>query len=266
MVDNDHNNDEYKLDDLDLLAVEPEGQLQPEPETADSSRPNIASSLGENPAFRKGLIAVGVLFLLIFCYKFIGSFISGQNATGPAVIVPVAPVKTIVPIENTMNNRTTEPQPQLEPQLEPQLSQKLSTLEEAQKNISTDVLSINNQLSGVSTSMGDMTAKMAELNTLLVALSQKIELQSAEIVRLHATRHPVRKASTMRRVRHASTVYAIQAVIPGRAWLIAGNGSTLTVREGTSIAGYGVVKLIDPKQGRVITSSGQIIRFSQTDS
>ncbi|MBA3536672.1 MAG: type IV secretion protein IcmG, partial [Tatlockia sp.] len=61
-------------------------------------------------------------------------------------------------------------------------------------------------------------------------------------------------------------MYFIQAIIPGRAWLIATNGSTITVREGTRIAGWGVVKLIDPIQGRVLTSSGRIIRFSQRDS
>ena len=60
--------------------------------------------------------------------------------------------------------------------------------------------------------------------------------------------------------------YYIQAVIPGRAWIIATNGSTLTVREGTNIAGYGIVRLIDPLDGRIVTSSGQIIRFSQEDS
>jgi intracellular multiplication protein IcmG len=60
--------------------------------------------------------------------------------------------------------------------------------------------------------------------------------------------------------------YNIQAVIPGRAWLIATNGATLTVSQGTAIPGYGIVKLIDPVQGKVTTSSGQIIRFSQEDS
>ncbi|HAF87135.1 MAG TPA: type IV secretion protein IcmG, partial [Legionellales bacterium] len=60
--------------------------------------------------------------------------------------------------------------------------------------------------------------------------------------------------------------YYIKAVIPGRAWLIAANGSTLTVSEGTNIKGYGMVKLIDSTQGRILTSSGRVIRFSQQDS
>ena len=58
----------------------------------------------------------------------------------------------------------------------------------------------------------------------------------------------------------------MQAVIPGRAWLIANNGSTITVREGTPIPGYGIAKIIDPIKGRVMTSSGKEIRFSQDDS
>ena len=61
-------------------------------------------------------------------------------------------------------------------------------------------------------------------------------------------------------------LYYIQAVIPGRAWLIATNGSTLTVREGSTIPGYGIVRKIDPNLGKVFMSTGKVIRFSQLDS
>ena len=64
----------------------------------------------------------------------------------------------------------------------------------------------------------------------------------------------------------AAVYYYIQAVIPGRAWLVSSQGLTITVREGTSVPGYGIVKLIDPNQGRILTSSGRTITFSQQDS
>jgi len=32
------------------------------------------------------------------------------------------------------------------------------------------------------------------------------------------------------------------------------------------IPGYGAVKLVDPAQGQVLTSTGKVIKFSQLDS
>ena len=257
MANNDNNNDEYQLDDLDLLATEPGDQFKPEPMESVSKAKQPAFI--QNLTLPKVLIALGCIVLLMFCYLFIGSFISRSKSTGQAEIIPIAPMKKVTPRPlQTMLPRTPE---------EPQLNQKLSRLEEDQKSISTDVLSINNQLSGVSTTVNTIATKMADLNGLIVTLNERIEMQSRDIERLHAAaRRPKRTRSTIKLSGEQAAVYALQAVIPGRAWLIAGNGMTLTVREGTSIAGYGVVKLIDPKQGRVITSSGQIIRFSQTDS
>ena len=115
-----------------------------------------------------------------------------------------------------------------------------------------------------------MTKKIEALDQMVVSLNNKIDSQSREVMALQAQKAPV--VSKPKPIKHKpvsqaqKTKYFLQAVIPGRAWLIAENGSTLTVRDGSLIAGYGIVRLIDPNQGRVITSSGQVIQFSQTDS
>jgi intracellular multiplication protein IcmG len=109
--------------------------------------------------------------------------------------------------------------------------------------------------------------KMAELNQVITQLNAKLETQSQVIERLTVRTAPKPpKPRVLNGFLNQRLKYYVQAVIPGRAWLIATNGATLTVREGTLISGYGVVKLIDPTQGRVLTSSGRIIRFSQSDS
>lgn len=263
MADND-NNDEYHLEDMDLLAVEPDLQFQPEP--AESVVKDTSSSFTPSSTLRNGLIAVGCIIVLMFSYKFIGSFISGNQSNEQAEIIPVKPIKKTVITQTTMT-RPLQTMLASTPQ-EPPLSQKLSKLEQEQKNMSSDVSAMNTQLSGVNTTMNTIATKMAELNGLITALNAKIEMQSQEIERLHEASKPkvVVSKPRVRKLAVPGTTYAIQAVIPGRAWLIASNGMTLTVREGTRIAGYGVVKLVDAKQGRVLTSSGQIIRFSQTDS
>ena len=45
--------------------------------------------------------------------------------------------------------------------------------------------------------------------------------------------------------------YTVQAIIPGRAWLRAKNGDTVTVAEGDDIKGIGRVTKIDPYDGVV---------------
>jgi intracellular multiplication protein IcmG len=149
-----------------------------------------------------------------------------------------------------------------------QVNQKLSTLETNEQNVQSEMNSINERLSGINTNVNELVEKMNTLNHTINELATKVDQQSNAIASLKAREEkrpkPVRAHAVVRKPRHAK--YYIQAVIPGRAWLIAGNGSTLTVREGSQIRGYGVVKLIDPNQGRVVTSSGQVIRFSQQDS
>lgn len=61
--------------------------------------------------------------------------------------------------------------------------------------------------------------------------------------------------------------YYIQAVVPGRAWLKSNKGGkTLTVREGSTVPGYGVVDNIEPQLGKVIMNSGESIIYSPDDS
>ena len=106
---------------------------------------------------------------------------------------------------------------------------------------------------------------MSTLNQALSNLSNLVAQQSQEMSILMVRSQP-------KRVKHITkhhtpqVTYNIQAVIPGRAWLIGSNGSILTVREGIKMKSYGTVRLIDPIQGRVVTSSGKIIRFSPEDS
>jgi intracellular multiplication protein IcmG len=268
MIDNDQSNEEYKLDDLDLLASEPEDHLQPEVDAGSSSVPPLVEKapFWESPVIRKGLIAIGCLVLFLLCYQLISSFFTSnraeQNDIEP-VAVSNKPLNTIqTPTQPTAKSFPQEQTSQLE------VNKKLSTLERDQSTMSTNIQTINTQVTTVTSSIADVSAKITELNASISAMNNKIDEQTREIERLvtakakknHIARPHFSNANNQ------PDVYSLQAVIPGRAWLITNNGATLTVREGTSISGYGIVKLIDPQQGRVITSSGRIIRFSQVDS
>jgi len=56
--------------------------------------------------------------------------------------------------------------------------------------------------------------------------------------------------------------YFVEAVIPGRAWLQAADGTDITVAVGDTIAGYGKVIMINPYNGVVRTDSGETIHYA----
>lgn len=262
MADNDQSNDEYQFADLD--AITPDGGDEGAG-AASSSTPEDGRRLGmdKNNIKRNALIVVGIVIIIMVVYKLMGSVISQKKTTVEPPIQPVnvesqipAQPQPVVPapVATASNNDAN------------QVNQRLSALEVSQQSIRTDVTSVNDQLASISNNMNAVVTKITELNGIIASLSAKVDEQSREIEHLTIIRREVKKVHYVPRKAIHYPKYYIQAVIPGRAWLIATNGATLTVREGTIIAGYGMVKLIDPIQGRVMTSSGQVIRFSQADS
>jgi intracellular multiplication protein IcmG len=268
MIDNDQNNEEYKLDDLDLLASEPADNFQPEEDARGTSSPPSVEKIAfwEAPVIRNGLIVIGCIVLLLLCYQLISSFFTSHDAVEND-ITPVSVAKKQLntmqmPIQSSVKSFPQKQTSQSE------FDKKLSTLQQNQSTMSANIQIINTQVTTVTSSIADVATKITELNTTISAMSDKIDAQTREVERLVTIK--AKKNHIARRdfsnINNQPDVYSLQAVIPGRAWLITNNGASLTVREGTLIQGYGIVKLIDPQQGRVITSSGRIIRFSQVDS
>lgn len=271
MADNDQN-DEYKFEDSDeinLEVLEDENVPSTTHSFDESGRKNLTD------VKRNALIAVGLLIIIIIIFKLLGSLFSSKNKVEKATVPPIHTMNT-GSVPSTAPPLQPAPLSELAPIQPPapggsQISQKLSVLEVNQQTVRSQVMSVSSQLEGVNLNVNDLTSKIAALSQMVATLTEKVDEQSQTIARLTArTVRPKPPIVPQRRAaittRNQPTYY-IQAVIPGRAWLITENSTaTLTVREGTVIAGYGTVKLIDPLQGRVLTSSGRVIRFSQQDS
>ncbi len=58
----------------------------------------------------------------------------------------------------------------------------------------------------------------------------------------------------------AQPALQLKAVLQGRAWLQTQNGASITVSVGERVPGMGIVKVIDPEQGKVIFSNGVVLR------
>ncbi len=257
---NDYN-DEYELADLDALGPEtPEETLAATEIHSDKKNP-IA-----NPDIRRNaLMVIAAIIFAMLLYKFIWPLFTASKKTATEINPP--PVTTIpVPTQPKVIESLPQPITPAATPVAPQIEQKLSALELGQQNVRAEVSSVTNQLGGINTNVNELTNKIAQLNQIISTLAAKVDQQSSEVAGLLAKSRPKPSKHFVRKRTVGRANYYLQAVIPGRAWLISSNGSTLTVREGSQIMGYGVVKLIDPNQGRVITSSGQIIRFSQQDS
>lgn len=270
MADNDQNNDEYKFAELDSLDNESMDDDVPglrKPVTSqgqDSARKNVK---------RNALIAIGVIIFIMVMYKLIALMFLGKNNTESTQIT-AAPIAKVTPQPVQTEIITTAPPTPVVEQPQPiintgdsDLKQKVSSIEVSQQSIRSEVTSVGEQVGTVNNNINNLNAQLTKLNQVIGNLSNQVTKQSEEISMLMARSQPkVVKPVNYHKIRAQRVIYYIQAVIPGRAWLIASNGSTLTVREGTKVAGYGMVKLIDAMQGRILTSSGQVIRFSQEDS
>jgi len=257
----DNTNDEYEYADLDMIGTDPVEEGEKLPSEAATRHRDLQS----NNIKRNSLIVIGLVILAMVLYKILGSFYSTKKVVTEPEPTP-APVVISQPVVQPQPVVTVQPAPVVTDN-QPQITQKIAAIELSQQNVREEVSTVSNQLSGISTNVNDLTSKIEDLNQTISALAAKVEEQSNQLAILNKPKViPVKVRHVIRRPVVPSLVYYINAVIPGRAWLIATNGSTLTVREGSIIAGYGIVKLIDPNQGRVITSSGRVIRFSPQDS
>ncbi len=275
MADDDQNNDEYQFADLDVLGSEQDVASLPEDEPVESSDEGVSSPPGRGrlseldpkvvKLIKKGLIALGAFIVVLLIYKVFASFFSSKPTTKK--ITPAASVvktqkasKTPLPIQTQSMPVTTTTSD----------DGKLSALKREQSRIENELSSIRTQMSTITQNMSDMSTKMADVKQTMLVLNERLEQQSNQMGRLQSMNRAKRASASKPPARRAPAVakptYSIQAIIPGRAWLMSSQGKTLTVSRGSVVPGYGTVRLINSKVGRVFTSSGRVIQFSQADS
>lgn len=280
MADNDLNDDEYKFDEFESIDHDMLGQSDKQSDAATDLNQTSTTPEGavKKDVMRNAFIAISLILGVIICYKMTMSFVldkkdnksvvannseltSNQMAQTPPAAQPVVAAMMQQPSVQPLTVASTGDNTAL--------TRKVSDIEIAQQNIRADVGTMGQQVSDVNNNVNNLNNQIVTLNQMVNNLSNQLAKQTEELnvlmVRTQA-KAVVKARRVGKKVHHQHRSYHIQALIPGRAWLIASNGSTLTVRDGTKIPGYGMVKLIDSIQGRVVTSSGKVIQFSQEDS
>lgn len=264
MADKDQN-EEYNFPDLDPV----DNRTDNPDYNQFQSTEHFASAESKKDVRRNALIAIAVFVLCVILYKVFSGYYSNKTSTNKNEITSITPVVQNKPVNTAQLTEPVKPIVQnqaAEVALTSELKSKVSTLESNESNVQAQINTMSQQIETANNNISSLNAQVTKLNQMVTDLSNSIGRQSEEISRLIELTKP----KIIKRRIHVSAeppnVYYINAVIPGRAWLIGTNGSTLTIREGVKIPGYGFVKLIDSVEGRILTSSGKVIKFSQSDS
>ncbi|HVT62612.1 MAG TPA: hypothetical protein VHD33_03905 [Legionellaceae bacterium] len=228
--------------------------------------------LKQNFMLRMTLLVICVLFIAAVIYR------CSSNPLGKKIIEK--PVAISVTHPHLNKAVTTTPTVRAEMDTKPLVSvehhisqEKLNELEKNANHLQMQISTLSNQMSGMNSNVTSMMNHLKMMNDQISQLSASLQNQiqvttelAEKIKQQHTMINKPKISPRPMSINNPVVNYSLQAVIPGRAWLIGTNGETLTVREGSKIINYGTVRYIDAKRGRVLTSSGQVIKFSQEDS
>jgi len=182
--------------------------------------------------------------------------------------------KTIPQNGSTLSIETISqqvPQPPVQASMDPKVIEKIETqlgsLHEAHQK---QIAQLERGLTQTVQNTNNLTKGVQTLQLQIEALSKSVQQLSSQInqISLESQKAPAPRESKPERTRDTKTgvrieghlSYSVYAIIPGRAWLRAANGNTLTVSEGDQLGEYGKVLKIDPSNGIVVTSSGVTLR------
>lgn len=108
-------------------------------------------------------------------------------------------------------------------------------------------------------------AGLVNLNRSVNTLATTVQSLNDSVQQLVAKQTKATQVKKVKRDTPPKVLYHVKAIVPGMAWLESSAGQTIAVRVGQNLPGYGVVRLISPKDGMVITSWGTVIQYGVND-
>lgn len=246
--------EEYQFDDFDKFDMPNESAANP---AEGVSSVQGAESVVENFAPRKdyrkmamiGLVVVIILGFVI--YGLLGRSTSVKIPKESSVLPQVnSPQPT--PMTTQAQNPAQVPAAVIPPPVpmatEKDIDQLTSTVTAQQQNMDQMQNSINTLQESVGT-----------LNATIGDLSQKLSDALSKMPEKRVAPRPIAKPIAAEPPR---PTYTIRAMVPGRAWLQASDGQTMTVVNGDQVPAYGSVQDIDLNAGQVVLSDGTIIGYN----
>jgi intracellular multiplication protein IcmG len=122
---------------------------------------------------------------------------------------------------------------------------------------------VESKVTALQTNLDTLQQQLAKNNEAMQALLQQSQKQQETIAGLLKAREKPKQMTAAKLMKKPT--YFVRAVVPGRAWLQKGDGSSITVTYGDEIPNLGYVTRIDLGRGLVFMSEGDIISFSPDD-
>lgn len=196
----------------------------------------------QNMGRLRKLLLVPLFLVIVFSvYKFLGWYYEKPQDTAPKTIATQQ--KVITPVAQV----PAPPSPEV-----------ISLMQQNQAN--------REELDKMAENVNKTQSALQSMQDKLDSLTQTINELSAQNQILKETLHkPATKHPTKKRAARKMESYHIKAIIPGRVWLESDSGKVATLRVGDNLPGYGIIQLISPQQGLVMTSSGMAIQYGAND-
>ena len=276
-----------ELEDLDAPTADNMSSYA-EPSAVSMPEDNKKSFVQSLLSNRKRLV-IAIIALLIVIYaisKMFGTKNQNFDNIQPVSHAVATKVKAAEPREKMLANvqsSTTASSPMpvttnqsadisstLEPMTTPVESPVDAGLAKQVVQLQSDNQALTAKLSEVSEQLGQMTSLMNTLNNKVDTIQQPAEMSVAPVAAAPAltAEEPIvatKEAddAALKTIPGLITDqhYYVEAVVPGRAWIQAANGETITVTVGEDIKGLGNVVSIDSMAGEVVTTSGEIVKY-----
>lgn len=117
------------------------------------------------------------------------------------------------------------------------------------------------ELQQIKASVEQIQSVLLNFNTMIDEMNRK--LKTAATAPKAEPKRPIMQVPVRHKPR---TAYRLTAVMPGRAWLESSRGTTITIKVGDTVPGYGTVVKISAPEGVVVTSDGKVITYGKNDS
>lgn len=215
---------------------------------------------------RNILIAIIIIVVALSVYKLVGIFLGTTTKTKTTPTTRTTLESAVTPIPATaetqqpiIQQQVQQPSVSTEAPTQPTaaLSQQLSEVQAHAVDNKQQINTIKNNLSQLSNSVSNVQDTLDSMGQQLQSISSQLTQQRSAIQALK----PKKPKRITKRAIPPRTVYYIQAIMPGRAWLVKPDGTSITVNVGDRLAGYGKITAIAPTQGVVKTSAGVVIGY-----
>jgi intracellular multiplication protein IcmG len=210
---------------------------------------------GAENRYRRIISIIGVIIAIIIVYlvlmylnskrKELAQPTAAVESGTAAIPVAALPVTTTPPIQAEA--------PMGPPPSEQAAIQRSVELSQASQQSIAD---LQNQIQQLQTQIGQVTSSVSTLTNQMQVIAN--EIRAVSVGRTLKGRGISLNVS--------GKAYTLRALIPGRAWLQAKDGSATTVAIGDRLPGYGIIQMINTDQGIVTTSSGAIIQYGPRDN